>query len=311
MKRTVSIATEGSHLSVANHQLVVKGQGRPVAQVPLEDLGVLVIESQAVTITSAAVSTALSFGCCILFCAKSHEPQGLLLPLSSNTLSSKRIQAQALASKVLKKNLWKRIISRKILCQAHVVKGEDHIRKLKTVSGQVRSGDTTNREAVAARTYWRALFGDNFRRARHGLWPNPALNYGYAVVRAAIGRAIVAAGLSPSLGIHHKNQYNPFCLADDLLELYRPWVDRRTRIAHDRGHRTLNPESRELLLGVLTDSMWVGGNQGPILAGIEKTAASLVQCYLPDKPHLGTAIGNRVKKLLIPDARFADANSGV
>ncbi len=286
IKRTVEISGPDNRLSVRYGTLIVQRDGEQLAQIPLEDLGVLILDAPTTTYTHAVIVRALEAGAVIVPCGENHHPRGLFLP-QNHSLQSRRLRTQARASLPLRKRLWKEVVQAKIRNQAQVLPA-DHPprRRLIALISTVRSGDPTNVEAQAARVYWRALFDASFRRAAEGPPPNNLLNYGYAIVRAAVARAICAAGLHPSLGLHHHNQYNDFCLADDMIEPLRPVVDRKVLKLRDRGICEIDRDSKTELLALLTEQVVVGGERGPLMVGLGRVMASLVDCYAGERKKL-------------------------
>lgn len=286
IKRTVEISGAGNRLSVRNGSMVIERDGEQVGLVPLEDLGVLILDAPTTTYTHAVIAQALAAGAVIVPCGENHHPCGLFLP-QNNSLQSRRLRYQANAPQPLRKSLWKQIVQSKIRNQAAVLDNDHPVRKrLKNMVSRVRSGDPANLEAQAARVYWPVLFDTCFRRSADGPPPNNFLNYGYAIMRAAVARAICAAGLHPSLGLHHQNQYNDFCLADDMLEPFRPIVDRKTVQLRDAGMSEIDAETKKELLSLLTEEIEVAGERGPLLVALERVMASLVACYCGERKKL-------------------------
>lgn len=279
IKRTIEISGQGNHLYVSEGSLCIRRGRQVVGRVPLEDLGVLILDTPTVTYTHSVLTAALEAGAVIVPCGSDHHPRGLFLP-QGNTLQTQRLRAQVAASLPLRKRLWRQVVRAKIRNQADILtKGCTARKALVAMIPCVRSGDPTNVEARAARRYWPALLGEQFRRARDGAAPNNLLNYGYMVVRAAVARAICGAGLHPSLGLQHHNRGNRFCLADDLLEPLRPMVDERVRALWTRGCPEVDRETKTELLSILTRRVETAGSTGPLLVGLERTMASLVRCY--------------------------------
>jgi CRISPR-associated protein Cas1 len=286
IKRTVEISGQGNQLSVRHGSLFIVRDGELVGQVPMEDLGVLVLDAPTTTYTHAVIVEALAAGAVIVPCGPNHHPCGLFLP-QNNSLQSRRLRNQAASPLPLRKALWKQLIQAKIRNQASVL-DKDHPARLKlsVLVSRVRSGDPTNVEAQAARAYWPALFDASFRRSPEGPAPNNLLNYGYAILRAAVARGICAAGLHPSLGLHHQNQYNDFCLADDLLEPLRPVVDRKVLELCGAGLGEVDRETKPQLLSLLTEEIEVAGERGPLFVAIERVTASLVACFAGERKNL-------------------------
>ena len=285
IKRTVEISKEAAHVAVKLDQLLIKPHDREcgdVARVPCEDLGMVLVDHPAVTYSHAALARLMEFGGVLVVCGRDHLPAGLLLPMSDHTEVVWRVQDQIAISKPLAKRLWKQIVVAKIRAQAaNLGAGSPPQRKLLTLARAVKSGDPSNLEAQAARVYWPAWLGKglSFRRDPDGDGINALLNYGYAVMRAAVARALVAAGLLPILGIHHSNRSNAFCLADDLVEPIRPLVDARVRDLHHAGQDELDQPTKAALLELLTARVGVGDQTGPLMVGLHRTIASLVRCY--------------------------------
>lgn len=278
IRKTVEFATLGTRLSVAHRQLVVERPDTPAATLPIEDLGVVIVDDVTATYTQAVFLDLLAAGATVMVTGRDHLPLGMMLPLDAHHVQTEVHRAQVEASEPTKKRAWQALVRAKIGQQAAVLAhftGNDA--GLAAMAGRVRSGDPDNLEAQAAQRYWPRLFGGTFRRERYGGGANNLLNYGYAVVRAATARAVVAAGLIPSLGVFHHHRGNPFCLADDLLEPYRPFVDWRVkRLAADGGEGNLDDRSaRAALLSLFNETILVGGRRAPLLLALHTSAASL------------------------------------
>lgn len=228
MKRTISIQ-KPSKLKMQLNQLLIEQEGKVAGSIPMEDLGVIVLEHPQISVTHAVFGKALEFNTAIITCNEFYHPVGLLLPLEGHSKQRKMFEAQLMASEPLKKQLWQDVVSKKLANQARVMESQQAEKALyiKNLSTQVKSGDSENREAQGAAYYWRHLFGAPLQRERGGAAPNSFLNYGYAILRAMTARALVSAGMLPTWGIHHRNQYNAYCLADDMMEAYRPMVDQK------------------------------------------------------------------------------------
>jgi CRISPR-associated protein Cas1 len=278
IKRILEISSGPARLSIAYRQLVIERQGQDKTTVPCEDIGVVLIDHPAVSYTHAVFTTLAEAGAAVVLCAANHHPASLILPLEGNTVQTERFHAQLEASLPLKKRLWQALISAKIRLQATVLRaatGEDA--GLEPLAVRVRSGDRENYEAQAAQRYWPRLMGPDFRRRRDGPPPNLLLNYGYTVIRAAAARALCAAGLMPTVGIHHHNRSDAFCLADDMVEPYRPYVDWRVRRLMDDKIPLgeLNRDTKAALLSLFNETILVGGQRTPLLHAFHRTAASL------------------------------------
>ena len=284
LRKTIEIATPGTRLSVAHRQLVIERPDLPKATVPIEDLGVLVVDDGRASYTQAVFIECLAAGATVMVTGRDHLPMGMMLPLQGHHAPVERHRAQVEAGAALKKRLWQALVVAKLRQQARVLEetnGTDA--GLMAMAGRVRSGDPDNLEAQAAQRYWPSLLGKGFRRNREAGDANSLLNYGYAIVRAACARALVASGLIPSLGVWHRNRANAFCLADDLLEPFRPLVDLKVRRLID----TEGPEpslddraTRAELLTILNDTIRIGDRRWPLLLGIEQSAASLAKALL-------------------------------
>ena len=280
IKRTIEISGDGNHLSVSMGSLIVRKGEQVIGQVPLEDVALLILDSFTTTYTHSVIAEVLAAGGAIIPCGKNHHPCALFLP-QENSLQTQRLTCQAQAPLPLRKSLWKQVVQAKIANQAAALEdGSPAAKLLRNLVPQVRSGDPTNVEAQAARAYWQALFADKaFRRSPQGDPPNNMLNYGYMVLRACVARAICAAGLHPSLGLHHHNRANSFCLADDLLEPLRPLVDRKVRALWSAGRDEIDRDVKTELLSLLTAEIQVADDKGPLMAALERMTASLVRCY--------------------------------
>ena len=286
IKRTIEISGQGNHLSVSDGSLLIRQGGEEVGRVPLEDLGVLVLDAPTTTYTHSVITECLAAGAVIIPCGRDHHPCGLFLP-QENSLLTERLAAQTAAPLPLKKVLWKQVVQAKIRSQAGALGADAPERGyLANLIPEVRSGDPTNVEAQAARIYWPALLGKDFRRSPEGAPPNCLLNYGYMVLRSCVARAVCGAGLHPSLGLHHHNRSNPFCLADDLLEPLRPLVDVQVRRLAEGGVTEINRDSKVQLLSVLAATVEVGGEKGPLMVALERVTASLVRCYQGEQKRL-------------------------
>lgn len=282
IKRIVEISSARTHLSIRHGQLVIKDNGQEVSSIPCEDLGVLLVDHQATTYTHCVFTELLDKGAAIVLCAGNHHPAGMLLPIESNSLQTERFRQQIEAKEPVKKRLWKQIVRAKIKHQAKLVGKDSQVYKsLMALRERVRSGDPENMESQASRKFWPEYLQDvQFRRDINGLAPNNLLNYGYMVMRAAVARALCSAGLLPCLGIHHRNRYNAFCLADDLLEPFRGFVEAKVRdICYEDGvPEELTQPIKAKLLEVLYEPVTIARYKGPLMVGLHRTMASLVRC---------------------------------
>jgi len=283
IKRIIEISQAKTYLSVKYGQLLIKQEGEQVSSTPCEDIGVLLVDHQGVTYTHSVFMELLRCGAAIVLCGGDHHPSGMLLPIESNSVQTERFRQQIEAKEPVKKRLWKQIVRAKIKHQAKVVgKDSDVYKSLMALRDRVRSGDPDNIEAQASRKFWPVYLQDvTFRRDISGSPPNNMLNYGYMVMRAAVARALCSAGLLPSLGIHHRNRYNAFCLADDLLEPFRGFVESKVRdIYWDIGSiDELEQSTKAKLLEILYEEVNIAGFKGPLMVGLHRTMASLQRCF--------------------------------
>lgn len=283
IKRIVEISSAKTWLSVRYGQLIIKEDGEPLASIPCEDIGVLLVDHQGTCYTHCVFAELLKHGATVVLCGGNHHPSGMFLPVESNTVQTERFRLQIEAKEPIKKRLWKQIVQTKIKHQAKVAgKDSDVYKSLMALRARVRSGDPSNIEAQASKKYWSVYLQDvTFHRNTDGPPPNNMLNYGYMVMRAAVARALCSAGLLPSLGIHHRNRYNAFCLADDLVEPFRGFVESKVRdIFQDSGPvDDLDQPTKARLLEVLYEEVSIAGFKGPLMVGLHRTAASLQRCF--------------------------------
>lgn len=281
IKRTIEVSGSDASLSLRHGQVVVKRGDERVGQFSAEDVGVLIVDTPTARYTHGTLIQLLDYGAVIVLCGADHLPAGILTSCAGNTLQTERLGAQLGATRPLKKRLWQQVVQQKVRNQAaNLAEGSKERCELLDLAKRVRSGDPGNTEARAARLYWQAwLPTDGFRRGNKTEAPNNFLNYGYAVVRAAVARAIAGAGLHPSIGIHHHNRYDPFCLADDLVEPLRPLVDRAARDLFLEGQEEINRETKSRLLALLLEPVALRGARGPLFVHLERMLASLVRCY--------------------------------
>ncbi len=282
-----------ARLSLKLEQIVIELQD-VTRTVPIEDVGVVILDHKQITITHALIDALLANNCAIVTSNDKHLPVGLMLPLDGHNLQSERFRAQIDASEPLKKQMWQQTVVAKILGQAHVL-GAQHIEHTNMLkwARDVRSGDTDNMEARAAAFYWRNMFEkDAFIRDPQGLPPNNLLNYGYSIVRAMMARALVGAGLLPTLGIHHHSRYDAYCLADDIMEPYRPFVDMKVLDMWEKGGVTsdISSEQKRELLGITTMDVNISGHRSPMMLAIQTTAQSVQKCY-----------SGEARKIIYPD----------
>jgi CRISPR-associated protein Cas1 len=286
LKRTLEISREPAHLSMRLGQLQLRREGELLASIPCEDLGVVVVDHPQTTYSHAALAELTRHDAVLVICGQDHLPCGMLLPVSDHTLVVSRLRSQLSMTLPTKKRLWQQLVRAKILAQAdNLAPDSATARRLRQIAGRVRSGDPDHREGLAARFYWSAWLMESvearrefvaFRRDPDGEGINSLLNYGYAILRAAIARAISAAGFHPALGLQHSNRSNAFCLADDLIEPLRPLVDARVRRLAFAGEIELTQSMKAELLGLLSEEVIVAGTAGPLSVSVQRYVASLV-----------------------------------
>lgn len=297
IKRTLCFSNP-AYLSLKNGQLVIKlpevennvtlpeaFKQNNVRTIPIEDIGVVVLDHKQITITQALLAKLLENNCAVITCDARHLPTGLLLPLEGNTLQSERFNDQIEASLPLKKQLWQQTVQAKIHNQASVLKRlrQTEVGNMSAWKKDVRSGDPDNLEGRAAVYYWKNLFPDidGFLRDRDGKVPNNLLNYGYAILRAVIARALVASGMLPTFGIHHHNRYNAYCLADDIMEPYRPYVDELVvNYTLRNGYpEELTTDVKSTMLSIPVLDVVINGQRSPLMIAATQTTASLYKCF--------------------------------
>ena len=287
-----------AYLSIHDAQLVIKlpemesndsltqdFKSLAMRTIPVEDIGVVVLDNKRITITTGAMEALLENNCALISCDDKSMPVGLMLPLAGNTLQNERFRNQLLASLPLRKQLWQQTIRQKIANQARVLATYTTVETacMNRWVTDVRSGDTENVEAKAAAYYWKNLFADipDFVRERDGEPPNNLLNYGYAILRAVVARALVGSGLLPTLGIHHHNRYNAYCLADDIMEPYRPYVDELVVniMQEEDDYAKLTRELKAKLLQIPVLDVIINGKRSPLMIAVGLTTASLYKCF--------------------------------
>ena len=256
---------------------------------PIEDIGIVVLDNKQITITQGLLEALLENNCAVITCDSHRMPVGLMLPLCGNSVQSERFQDQISASLPLRKQLWQQTVKAKINNQARVLTicSQVESRCMKKWSDNVKSGDSDNQEAHAAAYYWKNIFAnirglEDFTRNRDGIEPNNLLNYGYAILRAIVARALVSSGMLPTFGIHHHNRYNAYCLADDIMEPYRPYVDEMVyNIVQRYGvdNLQLTKEIKTILLSIPTIDVIISGKRSPLMVGVTQTTASLYKCF--------------------------------
>jgi CRISPR-associated protein Cas1 len=297
IKKTLCFSNP-AYLSLHNKQLVIQipdieyndtvtGEFKKMNErtIPIEDIGVVVLNNKRITITTGAMEALLENNTAVITCDSRSMPTGLMLPLYGNTLQNERFRDQLDASLPLRKQLWQQTVKQKIANQEVVLRNytDTETRCMRVWVEEVRSGDADNLEARAAAYYWKNLFPQipNFVRGREEAPPNNLLNYGYAILRAVIARALVSSGLLPTLGIHHHNRYNAYCLADDIMEPYRPYVDELVvkLINQNNDYAELTKELKAQLLTIPVLDVVIDGKRSPLMIAASQTTASLVRCF--------------------------------
>ena len=292
IKRTLYFGNP-AYLSLKMKQIVIKMPQKndgdlPIGEdvvktIPIEDTGSVILDNKQITITQGLMEALLENNCALITCDSKRMPTGLMLPLAGNTIQTERFKSQIEASLPLKKQLWQQTIEAKISNQAAVLKyvtGEPQNNMLKW-AGSVKSGDSENMEARAAVYYWKTIFADEFfTRDNDSDGRNGLLDYGYAILRAIVARALVGAGLIPTLGIHHHNRYNAYCLADDIMEPYRPYVDKLVLdILEEDSCATISQSVKTKLLGLPVTEVIINEHRSPLMLAVSQTVSSLVKCY--------------------------------
>lgn len=285
IKRTLYFGNQ-AYLSTKNEQIKIKfSKNAPEVSVPIEDIGVMILDNSQITITHTLISRLLANNVALITCNEQHHPTGMLLNLDGHTKQSKLFREQISCSEPLKKQIWQQTVIAKIKNQTKLLElcGCEASEKLKNLSTKVLSGDSTNMEAQAASIYWKGLFGKGFTRKRFGDFPNNFLNYGYAILRGIVARSLTGSGMLPTLGIHHRNQYNAYCLADDIMEPYRPFVDLVVLHAIKERQNTnkdeLVKEDKEQLLKIPILDVHINNKIRPLMVAAQESTASLALCF--------------------------------
>jgi len=288
MDRIVDIATDGLHLSAHRGFLIVARDREEQGRVALDDVHALIVHAHGVTWSTNLVVALAERGAIMVLCGPNHAPIALMTPIDRHHAQGGRMRAQWEAGEPLRKQLWRKIVQAKIAMQASLLDatGADGGDALRFMVRRVRSGDPDNQEAQAARRYWSALFGLDFRRDRDASGANALLNYGYAVMRATVTRSIIAAGLHPSIGLHHKSGVNSFALADDLVEPFRPLVDAVVRRMGAEGVDVVTPASKRPLAHLIGADLRLRGAVSPVSVAAQRLAGSLARSFETGTPSL-------------------------
>lgn len=286
-ERVVEVAKAGVYLRLRDQRLCIEENKQPLGEVPLCDLAALVLSSPQAVLSRAVLDAITQHGGSVVVCDSEHRPTAMLLPLIGHHAQTQRLIAQTQAKRPTNKRIWKQVVQAKARAQAAVL--ETHTGKdsgLREIAKKVKSGDPTNVEGWAAQRYWPALMGKDFRRRREGSPPNALLNYGYALLRAGTARAIAATGLHPTLGINHHGRNNPLCLADDLMEPFRPIVDHLVKQNPQQTSEKLSARARGDMAGVLAFRVEHDGEVRSVSDWLFKCAASLAGVYLSERSDL-------------------------
>lgn len=281
IKRTIDIS-EPAYLHLKHQQLLIDKQGETIAQIPIEDLGIVILQNPAIVITQAVIIACQKNNVVMVFCDERHLPYSVLLPISEgNNLHNKILQQQLLLTLPTKKRLWQQIVKQKIKGQVNTLKALGKaFAPLERLSENVKAGDPENLEAQAAQLYWKLLFGNEFRRDVELDGINSLLNYGYSIMRAMVARAIVSSGLHPTIGLNHHNQYNSLCLADDLIEPFRPWVDFKVyQILKRNPELQVTKETKVPLLNLLSETVIWEHQEMPLMVACHYLMAQLKRAY--------------------------------
>ena len=281
INRTVEISSAPTTLRVHDEQLLIERNGAVAGRIPLEDIGLLVIDEQQTIVSARTLQGLMEHQGVALICNKKHLPSGMLVPIVSHSTLQQKIALQLELARPMRKRLWRHIVRGKILAQARVLgKNSSTAARLREAARTMRSGDPENVEAQMARFYWQAWLGSEteFKRDQDGDGINALLNYGYAIVRASLARACVIAGLQPAIGIHHSNRSNPFCLVDDLIEPLRPIVDEAVRDLHRAGNSEIKPDTKKTLLALLYKEVRYADQKSPLVVAIQHYVFGFVRC---------------------------------
>ena len=281
IKRIIDVS-DAAYVRLKHQQLVIEKQSEIVGQVPIEDLGILILQHPAIVLSQQLIVACQKNKVVIVFCDEKHLPYSIILPVGEgHTLHNKILKQQMAISEPTRKRLWQKIVQHKIKQQEQTLVMLNKVStRLSFLSTQVKTGDSGNCEAIAAQAYWKLLFGKAFKRDADLDGVNSLLNYGYAIIRAAVARSICGAGLHPALGLFHTNQYNSLCLADDLMEPFRPWVDYVVyQMASTNSEVTINQQSKQALLGLMSEAVLYKKKRMPFMVALHYLMADLKRCY--------------------------------
>ncbi|MFZ5594142.1 MAG: type II CRISPR-associated endonuclease Cas1 [Pseudomonadota bacterium] len=288
--RIVEVADDRRYLFVSRGFMVVQdtdGERKELGQVPLDDIAAVIANAHGLSYSNNLLVALAARGAPFVLCAANHNAVGMLWPVDGNFQQAKRFDAQLAASKPTHKRLWAEIVRAKLQQQAAALEAAGALFvPVAALAAKVRSGDPGNLEAQGARRYWGLLFGEDFRRDQNGGGVNGMLNYGYTVLRAATARAIIAAGLHPTLGLHHCNEGNAMRLVDDLMEPFRPMIDLIVWQLQRKGESQVTPDTKRVLVRSLYDDMQTSSGTTPMMVCMQRLAISLAQVYLGERDRL-------------------------
>ena len=286
LKRTILIESP-SHLQIENDLLKITNKSTSTSEtLTIDDIGFIILENNQSTTTVQFFQKVAEYNSIVVICDKSHTPISLTIPLYSNKTQTQTINKQTLLTAKDKNTLWKQLIQSKVKNQAILLKTRNQVsNQLERLSNNVTEQTANTVESTASRIYWKLLFNiKKFKRDAEGDPPNNLLNYGYAILRACVARSLVGSGLLPTLGIFHKNQYNAYCLADDIMEPYRPFVDRLVSeiIKNEDELFELTPSIKKQLLGIPVIDVRIDSKKSPLMNAISRTTSSLARCFEGD-----------------------------
>lgn len=287
MEQIVDISNDGLHLSRERGFLLISKDRREAGRVPLDQILAVIVHAHGVTYSNNLFVALAEQGSLLVFCAANHAPRAILWPLDGHFAQGARMRAQWGAKQPLIKQLWKRVVIAKIAMQAAALdafgQASEPVRRM---TREVRSGDEGNAEALAARRYWPLMMGKEFHRDQSADGANSLLNYGYTVVRAATARAVIAAGLHPTIGLFHANRGNAFALADDLMEPFRPLVDCTVKGLVNCGTQTVTPEAKQVLARLIALDLNIGDTRSPLTTALSRLTLSLARSFETGKAEL-------------------------
>lgn len=293
LNRILEITEENRYISLSRGFIVIKSNSETLGKVPLDDVSVLLLTAQGITVSKNVLNELAENNCITILCGKNYVPQSMVLPIANHCFYTKNIKLQINCSEPFKKRVWQQIIIQKIKNQALVLKlCNKEYQKVEKIASFVKSGDSDNREAYAAKIYWQTMFGKDFKRDKNGEGINALLNYGYAVMRASMSRAICSAGLIPALGVNHNNKLNQFCLADDFFEIYRPIIDLHVYELWKNGETEVTSENKRKLINALWVNVHTHQGNTPVFQSMQYLVNSYVQGMETKKTNLELPLWN-------------------